>query len=720
MSREELLGDALLHVRPLDPSATAIALNQRGLRVQRVELDGVDAPWSVEGAWLRVEAPAGAEHDLRVVYRTTGEGAVRFRRGRGEEEPLRIWALSSWENARAWFPTWDHPSERFTVRTTLIAPRELGAWGIGRRAGQRELDGGRLATTWTLDHPVPAYLVAFLVGALEERPLGPGVWEVVPRGGEAPLHDTLTRTPADLAALEQLLDEPYPWGELRIAPITAFPVSGMENPGLIMVADHLGGPEARTVLTHELAHQWLGDRVGPGRWHDLWLSEGLATWAEHRVTERSDPIAAADDLRNAAAPTLETTPLAPRDGDLSRFWVQENVYVDGLAAMHALGALLGRDAVDRALAAHVDRAGQATTDDLRARLEEAAGRSLEAWFDAWIRGPRPTIHSRWWWEAGERIVEVTWEGGGVPVEVGVEIDGVRAGTVALAPGTTRWSEPAEAAPRYVRVDPDGILLGATWKREQSAEAWTAQLERSSTVGRFEAIEALADAKVAAPLARTVEHASAPSEIRRLAAYALGTFESPEQLRTFAAQLRDDRTPELRRVVARVIHQPDVVPDLRTLALREGDPELSASALHSLAWIDGDEAARVARKALERDADVVRDAAVWALGITGEPTDLDTVLAHVDPGKEPVVFFEALTASKRLVQRGAPAERLQTVLIRLASATDPTFRGPVLDALGRVGDRDALATLQRVAESTTLPWMAERATKAAKAIEKRHP
>ena len=60
----------------------------------------------------------------------------------------------------------------------------------------------------------------------------------------------------------------------------------MENPCLTFIISSI--LESREFLLidviHEIAHGWFGNAVTNATWEEMWLSEGLATYAQRRIT----------------------------------------------------------------------------------------------------------------------------------------------------------------------------------------------------------------------------------------------------------------------------------------------------------------------------------------------------------------------------------------------------------------------------------------------------
>uniref|UniRef100_A0A8D0MCI7 Peptidase M1 leukotriene A4 hydrolase/aminopeptidase C-terminal domain-containing protein n=1 Tax=Sus scrofa TaxID=9823 RepID=A0A8D0MCI7_PIG len=135
-----------------------------------------------------------------------------------------------------------------------------------------------------MEHPVPAYLVALVAGDLQPADIGPRsrVW------AEPCLLPTATSKLSGaveqwLSAAERLYG-PYLYDIVFLPP--SFPIVAMENPCLTFIISSILESDEFLVIDviHEVAHSWFGNAVTNATWEEMWLSEGLATYAQRRIT----------------------------------------------------------------------------------------------------------------------------------------------------------------------------------------------------------------------------------------------------------------------------------------------------------------------------------------------------------------------------------------------------------------------------------------------------
>ena len=152
------------------------------------------------------------------------------------------------------------------------------------------------------------------------------------------------------------------------------------------------------VVVHELAHQWYGDSLAVGRWQDIWLNEGFATYAEwlwsaHEKLGTEQEIFDAN-YQNLTEPDFWALPIGdPGPEHLFDF----QVYLRGGMTLHALRMTVGDQAFFKILKtwAATRRGDTVTTPEFIALAERISGRSLDALFDAWLFGTtRPDAPAR--------------------------------------------------------------------------------------------------------------------------------------------------------------------------------------------------------------------------------------------------------------------------------------------------------------------------------------
>jgi aminopeptidase N len=473
LSGEQLRVETLVTVAAVEP-LTELRLDFTGPEVLEVFIGKSHQHWERVGDELRIRLkrpiPAGGELRLGI---TTGGWPERGLQRTTNRYGDPVVFTESWpDGTRSWMPSEDHPSDKAELRLAITLPE--GWVGVANGA---PVDDVRGAAGWATIGPIYTSNIAFAAGpyAVHESRWGdvPIVSYLYPQDVEAGSKQ-LASHPGILDYFSELIG-PYPFSKYSLVEVPTR-YRAVENASCVFLSELIvdGTVAHDETLAHEAAHQWWGDDVTPEDWHDLWLSEGFATYfaalyVEHRkpgslpgrMAAMRTKILASGDV--ARLPVVGAGPVAPDD------LLNPNSYEKGGWVLHMLRQELGDDVFFDGLRAFyaAEAGGNATTDDLRELLEVRAGRPLDVFFDQWLGRPGvPTLRLTGA-RSGERGLTVGWEqpgadapwtlrlllrgrpaDGGPPLEHTLSIE-ERSGEVVL---------PGWGAVEQLEVDPDVELL----------------------------------------------------------------------------------------------------------------------------------------------------------------------------------------------------------------------------------------------------------------------
>jgi leukotriene-A4 hydrolase len=358
------------------------------------------------GAPLTIQL-AGAKK-IRIAYQSRpGARALQWlapEQTLGKNQPY-LFSQGQSINNRSWIPTQDSPGIRQTWHARITVPAGLTA-AMSARADTPggQAMGTKRAFAFTMDHPVPPYLIALAVGDLKFREIGPrsGVW------AEPGILDAAA---AEFADVEKMIDAaqalygPYRWGryDMLVLP-PSFPYGGMENPNLTFLTPTIitGDKSNTDVVAHELAHSWSGNLVTNATWSDSWLNEGFTTYFENRIMESlygkeraaiSSELDFAGMVRDVKGAGGDAAPTSRLHGDPGATAGQLD-YLKGSTFLRTIEHTVGRARWDAYLRGYFDRhAFQPQTSagflaDLRKRLVKG-DKALEAklQLDRWVYQP---------------------------------------------------------------------------------------------------------------------------------------------------------------------------------------------------------------------------------------------------------------------------------------------------------------------------------------------
>ncbi|GER22059.1 aminopeptidase N [Zafaria cholistanensis] len=371
----------------------------------------------------RILLPGLAARNTAIVegtalYSTSGEGLHRYTDPADGETYL--YTQFEPADARRVFANFEQPDLKAEFDFTVTAPAGWHVASNGAARGREENPDGTTTHFFEPTRRIPTYITAVLAGPYHRatdswRREGPDgtVLEVALgaacRASLAPHFDAgaiFETTKRGLDFFHDLFGYPYPWGKYDQAFVPEYNLGAMENPGLVTFTESYvftsrateAQYEARdTTLLHEMAHMWFGDLVTMRWWDDLWLKESFAdymgTLAAAEAAGRPAAWVTFASRRKAWAyvqdqlPTTHPIVADIPDLEAARQNFDGITYAKGASVLKQLAAYVGRDAFTAAARGYFRRHayGNTTLRDFLDALEDASGRDMGAWADAWLR-----------------------------------------------------------------------------------------------------------------------------------------------------------------------------------------------------------------------------------------------------------------------------------------------------------------------------------------------
>lgn len=328
-----------------------------------------------------------------------------------------MWTLSEPFGARDWWPCKQDLNDKMnSVDVYITAPSQYTSVANGLQQTAVVNGNGTKTTHFFHNYPIPAYLVAFAVTNYQtftqtagiETPF-PIINYIYPEN-----YTTVTTQLAEtlpIMNLYETLFEPYPFRNEKYGHAQFGWGGGMEHTTVSFM-----GAFNRSLIAHELGHQWFGDKITCGSWNDIWLNEGFAEYLSGMVVENLDGDTSFTNWKNTKINNITSQPggavyLTDTEAtNVNRIFSSRLTYNKGSMVVNMLRFKLGDVAFFQGMRNYLADADlaykYAITTDLQGHLEAVYGSSLQEFFNDWVYNqgyPTYTITAQNWGAGQARI-----------------------------------------------------------------------------------------------------------------------------------------------------------------------------------------------------------------------------------------------------------------------------------------------------------------------------
>ncbi|MGB3077475.1 MAG: M1 family aminopeptidase [Saprospiraceae bacterium] len=350
---------------------------------------------------------------LTVSYEGTppSNGFGSFETGTHAGAPI-LWTLSEPYGNRDWWPGKQDLIDKIdSMDIYITTPLDQLAASNGKLISINEV-GGKLVHHWRHRHPICAYLVALAVtnyAAFDQ-------YVPLPNGDS--IHVLNYVYPETLAQSQQAISSTidimnfynekfiiYPWADEKYGHAQFGWGGGQEHQTMAFM-----GGFSFSLISHEMAHQWFGDKVTCGSWHDIWLNEGFATYLAGLCLEEFSQNQYWPQWKTSTSNSAMSAPggsvYVDDTTSVNRIFSGRLSYNKGAYVLHMLRWVMGDNDFFQAVRNYLNGAGDfGTTPEFESYLENESGLDLHEFLADWYYGQGfPSYHLQWSQQADSLII----------------------------------------------------------------------------------------------------------------------------------------------------------------------------------------------------------------------------------------------------------------------------------------------------------------------------
>jgi aminopeptidase N len=318
-----------------------------------------------------------------------------------------VWSLSEPYGSPDWFPCKDSPADKADSSDVWITmPSSFVSVSNGTLTQMLDNKDNTRTYQWKNRYPIAQYLISiacsnyteyknyFKYSATDSMTINHFVY---PESFTSSTKNQLDQTPFMLKLFSEKFGL-YPFVKEKYGHAQCGFGGGMEHQTCSSM-----GSYGSSLVAHELAHQWFGDKITCKDWQNIWLNEGFATYAEALYAEAINGKAGYQSTINSnvtrAKNAVGTLYVQNTNDIFGGIFDQNRSYYKGSVVLHMLRGIVGDEKFFKILQNYLVSSvayNAAVTEDFQKVAEETTGLKLGYFFKQWIYGENYPKYTYTW------------------------------------------------------------------------------------------------------------------------------------------------------------------------------------------------------------------------------------------------------------------------------------------------------------------------------------